>query len=396
MKSKRSCPICKNTNVEFLHTQKFELPTGHPLADGYEVAACVHCGFVFADTAVSQADYDRFYTEHSKYEDAKTGTGGVSNPFDWKRQQETGRQIADFLQDTNLKILDVGCANGGMLKALRELGYENLCGLDPSPVCVENTRQLGLEAQQGSLFHPFRENTYDCVILSHTLEHVEDVRGALDWILEQLKTGGVIFLETPDASRYVDFNYAPFQEFNTEHINHFSLASLKSLMSVGGFELVQGGAKTLQTAPQIQYPAVYGFWKYVGNDGAIKKDDDLKGRIEQYIQQSGTMINQIKRHLQKSFANSPEIIVWGTGQLTMKLLLEAPLAEANILAFVDSNPINQGKTLRGIRIISPQEVFRLSAPILVSSTLHQNHIVQQIKDMGLPNPLIFLSDHSGS
>jgi SAM-dependent methyltransferase len=392
MKSKRLCPICKNEDVESLHSQRFELPTGHPLGGGYDVVACIECGFVFADTTVSQADYDRFYREHSKYEDAKTGTGGVSNPFDWKRQQETGRQIADFLKNSDLKILDVGCANGGMLKALKELGYENLCGLDPSPVCVENTRQLGLEAHQGSLFQPFREHAYDCVILSHTLEHVEDVRGALDWILGQLKTDGVIFLETPDAHRYADFNYAPFQEFNTEHINHFSLASLKNLMRLRGFDFLQGGAKTLQTGSQMQYPAVYGFWKYVGNGGVIHKDDGLKGRIEQYIQQSGTMINEIKLHLQKAFVNVPEIIVWGTGQLTMKLLLEAPLAEANILAFVDSNPINQGKTLRGIRVISPHEVSGLSAPILISSTLHQNHIVQQIKDMRLSNPLILLSD----
>ncbi len=141
---------------------------------------CSSCGFVFADTAVTQADYDRFYAEHSKYEDAKTGTGGVENPFDWKRQQETALQIADVLQNTSASILDVGCANGGMLKALKELGYETLCGIDPSPVCVENTRRLGVEAHQGSLFLPFKENAYDCVILSHTLEHVLNVRGRVE------------------------------------------------------------------------------------------------------------------------------------------------------------------------------------------------------------------------
>ena len=102
-----------------MHTQRFELPEGHPLSSGYDVVACSTCGFVYADTSVTQVDYDRFYTEHSKYEDAKTGTGGVENPFDWKRQQETALQIADVLQDTSASILDVGCANGGMLLALK-------------------------------------------------------------------------------------------------------------------------------------------------------------------------------------------------------------------------------------------------------------------------------------
>lgn len=143
MTLQRPCPICKKEEVEAIHNQQFELPESHPLAAGYDVVACTNCGFIYANTAVTQADYDRFYAELSKYEDTKTGTGGVDNPFDWKRQQETALQIAKVLQNTNATILDVGCANGGMLKALKELGYENICGIDPSPVCVENTKLLG-------------------------------------------------------------------------------------------------------------------------------------------------------------------------------------------------------------------------------------------------------------
>ena len=78
---------------------------------------------------------------------------------------------------------------------------------------MENTRRLGVEAHQGSLFLPFKENAYDCVILSHTLEHVQDVRGALLWIEKRLKPNGIVYIETPDAARYVDFIYAPLQDF---------------------------------------------------------------------------------------------------------------------------------------------------------------------------------------
>jgi hypothetical protein len=121
MIARRPCPICKTGEVELLHSQRFALHEEHPLSSGYDVVACTSCGFVYADTSVTQADYDRFYAEHSKYEDVKTGTGGVENSFDWKRQQETALQIANFLQNTSVSILDVGCANGGMLKALKEL-----------------------------------------------------------------------------------------------------------------------------------------------------------------------------------------------------------------------------------------------------------------------------------
>jgi hypothetical protein len=53
----------------------------------------------------------------------------------------------------------------------------------------------------------------------------------------------------------------------------------------------------------------------------------------------------------------------------MKLLLECSLATAEILAFIDSNPINHGKKLHGINIIGPEQIIGLSEPILIASTL---------------------------
>jgi len=390
MIARRPCPICEEKKVDFLHNQRFELPDGHPLSSGYNVVVCLQCGFIFADTAVSQADYDKFYAEHSKYEDTKTGTGGVENPFDWKRQQETALQIANFLQNTSANILDVGCANGGMLKALKELGYECLCGIDPSPVCVENTQRLGIEAHQGSLFLPFTESAYDCVILSHTLEHVEDVRGAVNWIRSRLKPTGVVFIETPDASRYVDYNYAPFQDFNTEHINHFSLACLENLMHLLSFEILQGGKKDLQASLEMQYPAIYGFWKQVERPRVLVKDVDLRKKIELYIEQSKAIMDQIESRLRTTLATSPQIIVWGTGQLTMKLLVETSLAHADILAFVDNNPINHGKALRNVPIINPSQLSEINAPILIATLLHHHAIAEQIRNMNIKNQIIFL------
>ena len=54
------------------------------------------------------------------------------------------------MADKNASILDVGCANGGLLEALRALGYSNLVGLDPAPACVDNTWRRGFAARTGS------------------------------------------------------------------------------------------------------------------------------------------------------------------------------------------------------------------------------------------------------
>jgi SAM-dependent methyltransferase len=394
--AQRTCPVCSTIQVELLHTQRFELPAGHPLAEGYDVVQCAFCGFVYADTNVSQADYDRFYTQFSKYEDSKTGTGSGENQFDRARLEITARQIADFLQDPAARILDVGCANGGLLRALRDLSYQDLCGLDPSPVCVENTRALGLEAYPGSLFQPFPHGKFDCVVLSHTLEHVQDVRGAIAWIGDMLDPNGrnLAYIETPDAARYVDFLYAPFQDFNTEHINHFSQTSLENAMEMAGFETLAIGEKTLTINATMFYPAVYGFWKQSAAAPATnpKRDTRLAGQMDAYIRQSRAILGDMESRLQAVLAQTTRVIVWGTGQLLMKLLAETSLGKADIVAFVDSNPINHGKILHGVKIVAPEDIRALPNPIVITSTLHQQNIAAQIRGMELKNSLVFLRE----
>jgi 2-polyprenyl-3-methyl-5-hydroxy-6-metoxy-1,4-benzoquinol methylase len=391
--AQRPCPICNHIQVEILHKQRFLLPDNHPLSNGYDVVICDMCGFVYADTNVTQPDYDRFYAEHSKYEDAKTGTGGIENPYDWKRQQETARQIASFLQNPNASILDVGCANGGILKALKDIGHVKLCGIDPSPACIANTRALGIEAYVGSLFQPFKEHTFDCVILSHTLEHVHDIQSALLWITDRLKPNGVVYVEVPDAARYVDFIYAPLQDFNAEHINHFSLTCLENLMAHSGFTCVDRGTKALETGPHIFYPAIYGFWKQQAKSPtALRKDDALRDSIQRYVQRSQEILKDIELHLQQTLINSRQVIVWGAGQLAMKLLIETSLARAEILAFVDNNSINQGKVLRGVPIIAPNQLDEPNAPIVIATMLHHHAILDQIRQLGLTNEIILLTE----
>ena len=90
---------------------------------------------------------------------------------------------------------------------------------------------------------------------------------------------------------------------------------------------------------------------------------------------------------------SPEVVVWGTGQLAMKLLAETVLGKARIAAFVDGNRMNHGRVLRGVTIVAPEAVRALPQPIVVTSTIHQDAIARTIKDqLRLPNEVILLRE----
>jgi len=360
-KAIRSCPICEEENVEIIHKQNFVLPDGHPLSNGYDVVCCDRCGFVYADTTVSQKDYDIFYANLSKYEDKKTATGGGDSPWDAQRLKKTAECIAEFLPDKNLRIVDIGCANGGLLGYLKELGYHNLCGLDPSPVCVENTKQLyGIEAYACSLFTiPENIGQFDLIILSHVLEHIQDIKLSLKFIKQLINTGGYLYIEVPNASGYADHVFAPFQDFNTEHINHFSHPHLSNLFSQFGFDNQLAEEKVFDVSLGMSYPAIYGFWQKQNHDLSefvMASDSHLKNRILLYIDTSRKIMTEIDLKLQSVLEKSADVIVWGTGQLAMKLLSETSLAKANIVAFVDGNPINQGKVISGITVLSPSQI----------------------------------------
>jgi hypothetical protein len=288
----------------------------------------------------------------------------------------------------------VGCANGGLLKAMQDVGFTRLAGIDPAPECVRTTRELaGVEAQAGSLFAiPASLGRFDALVLSHVLEHVSDLHGAVQRLAAALEPDGALYLEVPDATRYRDHLVAPFQDFNTEHINHFSPRSLANLLAPHGFVPVGSGTKTLLAPPPIPYPALWALFRR-GEGARVVRDEELCPSLRDYAERSSAMLAAMDARLRAVVEREPELVVWGAGQLAMKLLADTALRDARIAAVVDANPVNQGMRLAGVPVIAPDEARGLRAPIVVTSTIHQDAIAQTIRErLGLDNELVLLRD----
>jgi SAM-dependent methyltransferase len=380
--------------VEVLHHQKFALPEGHPLPEDFDIVACPDCEFVYADTRGAASDYDEYYSQFSKYADQGTSTGGGGNPKDFERLEKMADSICQMVPNRHAKIVDVGCANGGLLGALKSRGFVSLLGVDPSAECVENTQKLfGVPASQGWLNAlPPECCGVDLAVVSHVFEHVLALKEAVGSLASALSADGILYVEVPDASRYAECLAAPFQDFNVEHINHFGAASLTNLMQVCGFEALRVETKLLETNG-VAYPALFGFFQRSrsGVEGrGWLRSPEFRREMDAYIARSSERLRAIDAKLGARI--SEPVYVWGTGQLTIKLLVETCLSGADIVAFVDGNPLNHGKSFHGRRIIAPEDLASLPRhAIIVGSLLHQDAITRRIRNgLGLNNEILTL------
>ena len=147
----RPCPVCGERRAEVLHAQRFVLADDKKLAGSYNVVACVPCGAAFADTPVTQREYDELYARRSRYAAGPAAHAAVGDR-DVARFRDMAAEIAAVVPEKHARMLDVGCANGQMLAALAERGYTSLTGVDPSPACVQQASAIpGASAFVGSL-----------------------------------------------------------------------------------------------------------------------------------------------------------------------------------------------------------------------------------------------------
>lgn len=101
-----------------------------------------------------------------------------------------------------LKILEVGCGLGYLTYALRSENYD-LQGLDISEEAINNAKQkFGNYFICEDLFKyaEINNKTFNVVILTEVIEHLEHPIEFLETILKLLNTDGKIILTTPNRT----------------------------------------------------------------------------------------------------------------------------------------------------------------------------------------------------
>jgi len=102
------------------------------------------------------------------------------------------------------RVIDVGCASGRLVEQLRARGHSVVTGVDLSTEAIAACRNRGLDDVHVMPANElkFDDGSYDVVIASDVLEHIEDDLGALLEWRRVVAPGGRIILFVP-AHRFL-------------------------------------------------------------------------------------------------------------------------------------------------------------------------------------------------
>lgn len=115
------------------------------------------------------------------------------------RRRLFAREVNRLPLTTSSRVLDVGTSTGTNLRLLRDLGFHAVEGLELSEDAIRYCRNkgLGIVRQGDACAMPFADASFDLILATDIIEHIEDDRRALAEIVRTLRPGGHALITVP-------------------------------------------------------------------------------------------------------------------------------------------------------------------------------------------------------
>ena len=164
----------------------------------FPLVECGSCGMRFLGVQPSPRALAGFYDAAYFESEFRCGRTTASSFDEGAFRGETGGLLDDFAAlKAAGRMLDVGCASGGLLKHAAERGWQAQ-GVEIAPDAVAHARTRGLDVFQGDLLAArFPGGHFDLVYMGDVLEHALDCRVVVDEVARVLKPGGLFYLRGP-------------------------------------------------------------------------------------------------------------------------------------------------------------------------------------------------------
>jgi SAM-dependent methyltransferase len=204
-------------------------------------------------------------------------------------QQAVLEHVGALRLPAGTRILDAPCGSGAALaQALKKFGHA-VTGADIDPAAAAVLGDDFVEADLDKPF-PWNDESFDLVISTEGIEHIENHFACLREIRRILKPDGLLILTTPNITairsriRYAGSGFfgrdpRPLNESRRHPLHHISLATMPQLryeLHVSGFILA--GVRSTHIKPVSWLYAVHVPWMFLYTLLAFRKEKDPEQR----------------------------------------------------------------------------------------------------------------------
>lgn len=204
----------------------------------YDFLKCEECKLIFHTHRSTAQELEVHYNNYGMYSDQQYFQKELK-----RRQysyQKLGCQLIEKLGKNDLKVLEIGSANGILLYWLRELFGFEVYGIELDPISSQYAKKLiGEDRVFVGHTHqaPFLDESFDLVIMDQVIEHLAEPFVVLEEAKRALKPGGAIYISTPNFGG-ISFKFLKSKWKNTspnDHISMFSVESLQYYLTKSGY-----------------------------------------------------------------------------------------------------------------------------------------------------------------
>lgn len=171
-----------------------------------------------------------------------------------------GREdLVDLVPPNINRVLDIGCANGGYGKHLKQVRPDiRIVGVELNPIMAESARRCYDEIITSPVEQAQIKEKFDLVNCGDILEHLENPWQMLKRICGLLNDGGYLVLSVPNAGHWTvikdllngRFEYLPVGLLCITHLRWFTESSIRQALADAGFGIDTISRQQLAPTPE--------------------------------------------------------------------------------------------------------------------------------------------------
>jgi len=149
--------------------------------------------------------------------------------------------IKDLNFPHNIKILDAGCGPGTYCRALKDLNYQNIVGIDYSWSVLKKAKEKASVVKyiNADIYQlPFRENIFDHVLCIGVLQSITDEASLIKELKRVLKPNGILLIGILNKNE-IYYKIKKRKHVSLDDVRRYSITEFREKLENQQFEILK-------------------------------------------------------------------------------------------------------------------------------------------------------------